>query len=112
MAERSGLALPTHDEATRAAHTVTQDASWNRIKALFQAVIERAPNERDAFLEKACGDDRDLRQEVESLLTAHAAAGTFAERSAMEVLAESSRGTGGYQLQSLLGAGGMGEVYR
>ena len=91
---------------------MTQDASWHRIKALFQTVIERAPNERDAFLEKACGDDSDLRQEVESLLTAHAAAGTFAERPAMEVLAASSRGTGGYHLQSLLGAGGMGEVYR
>ena len=65
---------------------MTQDASWIRIKELFQAVIERAPDERDAFLEDACGRDRVLQQQVESLLTAHAAAGDFAERPAMDVL--------------------------
>ena len=91
---------------------MTQDASWNRIKELFQAVIDRSPADRDAFLEDACGNDRALKQRVESLLTAHAAAGSFAERPAMDVLTELPGGAGAYQLQSLIGAGGMGEVYR
>ena len=91
---------------------MTQDASWTRIKELFQTVIDRAPDERDAFLEDACGSDRVLKEQVESLLSAHAAAGDFAERPAMEVLTELPGGAGAYQLQSLIGAGGMGEVYR
>ena len=91
---------------------MTQDASWNRIKELFQAVIERPPHDREAFLQEACGNDRVLQREVESLLTAHAEASGFAERPAMDVLAESTRGSGSYHLLSLLGAGGMGEVYR
>ena len=91
---------------------MTQDASWNRIKELFQAVIERPPDDREAFLEDACGNDRVLKQKVESLLTAHAEAGGFAERPAMDVLTELPGGAGAYQLLSLIGAGGMGEVYR
>ena len=91
---------------------MTQGAGWTRIKELFQAVIDRAPHDRDAFLEDACGSDRVLKQEVESLLTAHAAVGGFAERPAMDVLAELPGGAGAYQLKSLIGAGGMGEVYR
>ena len=91
---------------------MTQDASWNRIKELFQAVIERPQSDRKAFLEDACGNDRALQREVESLLAAHAEAGSFAERPAMDVLDESTRAPGAYHLLSLLGAGGMGEVYR
>ena len=91
---------------------MTQHASWSRIKELFQAVVDRSPSEREAFLEDACGSDHGLRQQVESLLTAHVAAGDFAEKPAMDVLTESPGGAGVYQLQSLIGAGGMGEVYR
>ncbi len=62
MADRSRLALSAHDEDAKATGPVTHDASWNRIKELFQAVIERAPVEREAFLEDACGDDRALQR--------------------------------------------------
>ena len=38
---------------------MTGDAGWNRIKALFQAAVELAAAEdRDAFLDQACGGDR------------------------------------------------------
>jgi serine/threonine-protein kinase len=89
------------------------NASWSRIKELFQAAIERPPDDRDAFFDEHCGDDRTLRRELESLLAAHRDAGDFAEQPAVEMLIGSTPGTtSGYQLLSLLGRGGMGEVYR
>src|SRR5262245_59123973 len=45
------------------------DERWPRVKALFQAAVERPADERDAFLAAATGDDEALRREVESLLT-------------------------------------------
>ena len=66
----------------------------------------------DAFLEQACGDDRALRREVESLLSAHHEAGDFAERPAIDDEALSSSAQNDYRLLSRLGAGGMGEVFR
>ena len=91
---------------------MTGDASWSRIKELFQAAMERAPKERIAFLEQACGEDRALHEEVVSLLSAHREAGTFAERPALETLAETTPAGVDYQILSTLGAGGMGEVFR
>ena len=44
------------------------DERWPRVKALFQAAVERPTEERDAFLATATGDDEALRREVESLL--------------------------------------------
>ena len=44
------------------------DGRWLRVKALFQAAVERPAAERDAFLAAATGDDEALRREVESLL--------------------------------------------
>ena len=41
---------------------------WPRVKALFEAAVERPPAEREAFLAAAAGDDEALRREVESLL--------------------------------------------
>ena len=90
---------------------MTGDAGWDRIKELFQAAVVLAPPDRDAFLEQACHGDRTLKQEVESLLSAHGEAGDFAERPATDTLTESAA-NGHYQILSLLGAGGMGEVYR
>jgi eukaryotic-like serine/threonine-protein kinase len=42
------------------------DERWPRVKALFQAAVERPTEERDAFLAAATGDDAALRREVES----------------------------------------------
>ena len=43
---------------------------WREVEDLFQAALERKPQDRAAFLSRACAEDVALREEVESLLTA------------------------------------------
>lgn len=96
---------------------------WDRVKQVFQDALDRTPDERSAFLREACGADRDLRTEVESLLLAHEEAGTFAERPAIHGLLDrhgislapardlqAGDRLGPYEIVARLGAGGMGEV--
>ena len=88
---------------------------WPRVKQIFQSALDRAPQERSAFVREACGDDGEVRTEVESLLRAHQEAGTFAEKGVgirdlgLDLI---GRDIGTYRIVSHLGAGGMGEVYR
>jgi serine/threonine-protein kinase len=95
--------------------TSTAD-DWDRVKRVFQSALERSPETRPAFLDGACGDDRSLRVEVESLLRAHEEAGSFADRPALEdvIGRPLHRGDrlGPYDILELVGAGGMGDVYR
>src|SRR5438093_363383 len=103
--------------------------TWDRVKQVFQDVLDRPPHERAASMRELCGEDRALQAEVESLLATHAEAGSFAERPAIELIgalplgADSSGASigravhsgdrlGVYEIQSLVGAGGMGEVYK
>src|SRR5688572_31315041 len=52
---------------------------WSRVKEIFHTALDCAPEQRAALLRDACGEDVALAQEVESLLMAHAAAGSFGE---------------------------------
>ncbi len=105
------------------------DERWQRVKALFQATVERPPAERAAYLAAAAGDDVALRGEVESLLSSDADGNDFLDRLPLAdqaVLADAlavptntsgpfltcQHRVGQYQIVTLIGAGAMGEVYR
>src|SRR5205809_1945943 len=117
MAGGEGVAL---SGAERGRHLM-KAARWKKVIDLFQSAIERAPEERAAFLDEACHDDEDMRREVESLLTSHERAENFIEVPAFEVAPELATNDsanalvgkliGHYRIESLIGVGGMGEVY-
>ena len=98
------------------------DERWPRVKALFQAAVERPPEERAAFLAAAAGGDEALRREVESLLTSDALdvsildrlplAGEAALAEPAHTVLTAGRRVGPYEIVAPLGAGAMGEVYR
>ena len=94
---------------------------WRRIDALLGEALELDAGERGIFLEQACAGDEALRRKVEALLAAHERAESFIEMPALEAAAHAladrarsmaRRQLGHYQMLALIGAGGMGEVYR
>jgi Tol biopolymer transport system component len=98
---------------------------WGQIKEIYDRALDLRGDERERFLAEACGDDANLRRDVESLLAAHEDAGTFLQTPAVEIAAREivaeqrlstapqliGRELANYRIVSLLGRGGMGEVY-
>src|SRR5262245_39431157 len=98
---------------------------WGQIKEIYDRALELSRDEREGFLAEACAGADELRHEVESLLAAHDDAGTFlqspaVEAAAREIVADEvtppaaqliGRELANYRIVSLLGRGGMGEVY-
>jgi len=96
-------------------------ARWESVKQLFHDALDRAPADRDKFLCDAAAGDDALREEVAALLAAHSRAdeafrdlarpSASASRLDVEQLAPGSE-LGPYRILGLLGAGGMGQVYK
>lgn len=92
------------------------------IAQLLYSALEREPGKRTSFLDEACIGDEALRQEVHSLLQSHEQAGSFLETSPVDVAPELlameraeamvGRRVGPFQIETLVGSGGMGEVFR
>jgi Tol biopolymer transport system component len=87
---------------------------WRQIEEIYHAALERAEARRSAYLDSACGRDSELRREVESLLARTAQAESFLESRSPQctVTMALNQQIGSYRIVGLLGAGGMGEVYR
>ena len=93
---------------------------WARIENTYQEALERKGDERRAYLDSACHGDDDLRGEVESLL-AQVGEEVLIDSPVWRVAAdllddnpavESGTRIGPYEVDVLIGAGGMGQVYR
>ena len=100
---------------------------YERLTELFHAALEIARDERAVFLDQVSDSDADLRRELESLLAVHEQ-GAYTEKPPEDIaaglyLAQHDNGTAEvtslapntrldhYEIHSLLGKGGMGEVY-
>jgi serine/threonine-protein kinase len=93
---------------------------YKEIDDLFQAALERAPEERMAFLDRSCAGDPALRREIDALLSSDELAKSFIETPASELgpelLANESKlrqheTVEPYKITGQLGSGGMGHVY-
>ena len=92
---------------------------WKRLDDLFNQAMDTDPSSRAQFVQQACGDDTRLRGELESLLRSaeasdslenvvHGAAQDFLIK---KPTLEAGSRVAGYEVISLIGAGGMGHVY-
>jgi len=61
---------------------------WQQVDNLLHLVLDRPPEDRDAFLRQACAGDEALEREVRSLLTSQEQAGSFLQNLAIEVAAQ------------------------
>jgi eukaryotic-like serine/threonine-protein kinase len=92
-----------------------------KVEEIYHAVLEISPTDRDSFLEKECGDDIELRKEVNSLLSFEKSFDSVIDSSPKSFVNEVfqneqhgrilNKSINQYEILSLLGEGGMGAVF-
>ena len=95
---------------------------WERVERTLQQALDLRPAERPAFLDRACAGDATLRREIDALLQNEQRARSFLETPALagfvDVPADAraqdliGQHVGHYRVESLIGMGGMGQVYK
>ena len=91
---------------------------WARIKEVFERARTLAVCDRAAYVASSCAGAAAVREHVERLLAAHQLASSFLD-TPRDIFNEGSltidldgQQIAGYELMALIGAGGMGEVYK
>ncbi|HJZ10635.1 MAG TPA: protein kinase [Acidobacteriota bacterium] len=97
------------------------DEGWQKVREVFDAALRQEPEERQNYINEACGVDKDLLAEVESLFSSLDRFDDFLETPAVAQVAdiiESDTKTlepgtrfGHYEIIWQVGIGGMGQVY-
>lgn len=98
-----------------------KDIQWDQVKVIFDATLQRPPGKRLAYLHQVCGNDKELLQELSTLLESHENSADFIDHPAIEDVATEIenemaqlnviKSLGHYEIIKQIGAGGMGEVY-
>ena len=86
---------------------------WQKLSNVLYQALELAPEDRPAFLDRVCASDTTLRREIESLLSASdEMRSSFLKSSSLAMTIKPGTRLDDYEVETLIGSGGMGEVYR
>jgi serine/threonine protein kinase len=92
---------------------IMKPEQWQQAREVLADALDLKPEDRPAFLDRACSSDHALRREVERLIAASdEARSDFLQSPALRVTLLPGTKLGDYEVKALVGAGGMGEVYR
>ncbi len=102
--------------------TRSPNERFQRVDAIFDALLDLPADEHESFIDRACGDDSELRTEVRQLWRAFQRSNDFLERPAVklaaplldvsEVLDEAVPDrVGPFRVTREIGQGGMGRVF-
>ena len=121
MTSRSVDEAGAHRSGARVMGALASPEQWARLAALFERAADASAEERPALLAASCGDDEELRREVEAMLDADDVRRALLIEcklaiddagSPNDAALEAGALVGRYRIVAPLGAGGIADVYR